>query len=181
MAQQKEKRVGLNISEQDEKIEKIYGEIETVLFKQNLTDRNNEPKLKKIGGVVKAKCSRGLSKNKYNLTHAGDRWLPIREFAISLGSDTKLQAACRVCDHNYLVLRRSIASTRTKFEGKTPAQIRAMFRKDYSGAKGMKTCSRGDGCLHPNGPSLPAEEFNINRDVETGLQNQCKVCSKSRV
>ncbi len=177
MAQQKEKRVGLNISEQHEK---IYGEIETVLFKQNLTDRNNEPKLKKINGMVKAKCSRGLSKNKYNHTHAGDRWLPIREFAISLGSDTKLQAACRVCDHNYRVLGRSKAN-RTKFEGKTPAQIRAMYRKDYPDAKGMKTCSReySGGCVHPNGPSLPAEEFNISKGMETGLHNHCKMCSKS--
>jgi hypothetical protein len=77
--------------------------------------------------------------------------------------------------------RRSIASNRTKFEGKTPAQIRAMYRKDYPDAKGMKTCSRVDGCLHPNGPSLPAEEFNISRGNESGLQNQCKACSKSRV
>jgi len=176
MSQQEGKRVGLNISEQHQA---IYHEIETVLFKQNIVGRGNEPKLKKIGGVVKAKCSRGLAKNKYNHTHDGDRWLPIRDFAIALGNDTKLQAACRVCDHNYRVLGRSMAN-RSKFEGKTSDQIRAMYRKEYPEAKGMKTCSReySGGCLHPNGPHLPAEQFNISKGMETGLHNHCKVCSK---
>jgi hypothetical protein len=177
MSQQQGKRVGLNISAQHQV---IYREIETTIFQQNPKDRNNEPKLKKVGGVVKAKCSRGLSKNKYNHTHKGDRWLPIRDFAIALGSDTKLQAACRVCDHNYRVLGRSNAN-RSKFEGKSAAEIRAMYRKNYPGAGGKKTCSRAysGGCLHPSGPDLAAEEFNISRGMETGLHNHCKVCAKA--
>ena len=153
--QQQGKRVGLNIS-QDHKA--IYKEIETTIYRKKLTSRDGELKLKRIRskwyhlwGRVHAKCSRGLSKNKYGHTHEGDRWLPIRQFAIMSGADTKLQSACRDCDHKYRVEGRA-AENSAKFEGKSETEIRAMYTSDYPDANGLKKCSRAysGGCLGGN-------------------------------
>lgn len=45
----------------------------------------------------------------------------------------------------------------------------------------MKRCSRGDKCVHPNGPNLPVSEFAKNKCKLDGLQATCRCCiSKSR-
>ena len=86
--------------------ERIYNEIETTIFKSAPKYRDGSLRLKKINGEVYARCGRGLRKNKYNHTHKGDRWLPIREFAIFEAGVTKLQNACRDCDRNYRRMKR---------------------------------------------------------------------------
>lgn len=42
-----------------------------------------------------------------------------------------------------------------------------------------KTCRRGEGCVHPNGPTLPRSEFYKLRGTRDGLQPICKECHKA--
>ena len=100
MAKQQRKNPKLGSKES---MEEAYKEIETTIFKSAPKYKDGSLKLKKINGEVYARCSRGLRPNKFNLTHKDDRWLPIREFSISKVSVTKLQNACRDCDHNYIM------------------------------------------------------------------------------
>jgi hypothetical protein len=174
--QQQGKRVGHNISADHKK---IYGEIETTIFNAVPKYRDRTPKLRRKNGVVLARCGRGLKKNKYGHTHEGDRWIPIRDFAIEFSAETKLQNACRVCDHNYRVLGRS-ATNREKFKNMTEYQIHATYRKEYPGMNGKKVCSLyySTGCIHPNRPELDSKEFGISRGMESGLHNHCKICVK---
>jgi|GEM_PF-3055135 len=173
MAQQsKGKKLGHNISADHER---IYNEIETTIFKSAPKFRDGSLKLKKKNRKVYARCGRGLRKNKYNHTHKGDRWLPIREFAIYEKDATKLQNACRDCDHNYRVNGRS-AANRKKYDPMTVSEIHKNYAKEYPAEKGNNDCSRNTGCLHPNGPRLPSTEFGISRGMETGLHNHCKIC-----
>jgi hypothetical protein len=43
----------------------------------------------------------------------------------------------------------------------------------------LKRCSRGDACVHPDGPTLPAtpEYFPRNRKNKDGLRYECKACA----
>lgn len=41
----------------------------------------------------------------------------------------------------------------------------------------MKTCSKQNDCIHPNGPDLPENEFYAHRG---GLATHCKECQKAR-
>ena len=100
--QRKNPKLGHNNSADHER---IYNEIETTIFKSAPKYRDGSLKLKKINGEVYARCGRGLRSNKLNLTHKGDRWLPIREFAIYEAGVTKLQNACRDCDRNYIRMK----------------------------------------------------------------------------
>lgn len=44
--------------------------------------------------------------------------------------------------------------------------------------EGYKRCSRGDDCIHPDGPVLPAttEYFYAHKQTKNGLQSRCKCC-----
>lgn len=43
---------------------------------------------------------------------------------------------------------------------------------------GYKRCSRGEQCVHPDGPILPINQFGKWKYGRDGLKPQCKACSK---
>ncbi len=43
--------------------------------------------------------------------------------------------------------------------------------------EGLKHCSRGDQCVHPQGPDLPRSEFNMQSRSHDGLQAYCRLCA----
>ncbi len=46
----------------------------------------------------------------------------------------------------------------------------------------LKRCSRGDACVHPEGPWLPAtlEYFHKKQDGKYGLNSYCRLCARQR-
>lgn len=51
---------------------------------------------------------------------------------------------------------------------------------DSSNVTTLKRCSRGDGCIHPNGPFLPAttQFFYRDRTNRDGLSSPCRLCAR---
>jgi hypothetical protein len=103
-----------------------------------------------------ARCSDGK--------HEGERMLPVRKFYLNKGGKG-LQGACITCQNNRRANR--IKRSREKFQGKTKQEIFDMYLKTYGQTK---TCSK---CMTSKSPS----EFPISVSMETGLHNQCIVCS----
>lgn len=157
--QRKTKNLGLNRSKDREK---IFQHIETVL------------------GIKEKYCSRGTSKrlNGANFKHTGKNPLPIRNFnllnvhinsegKVIINSRDGLQANCMACERKFRQGR--IKRSRKKYGSMTPEQIYEEYKKNY---RLLKVCSR---CKQDKRP----EEFPISRDMETGLHNVCKACSKA--
>jgi hypothetical protein len=103
-----------------------------------------------------AKCS---DKN-----HIGNKTLPIRQFYLRKGGK-KLQGACITCQKKYRENR--IKKCRKKFEEKTNQEICDIYIKTYGQTK---RCSK---CKTLKDPT----EFSISVSMETGLHNQCILCS----
>ena len=52
-------------------------------------------------------------------------------------------------------------------------------QREEGGTK--KRCSRGDKCMHPDGPVLPLSEFHNNKASRDGKANVCKKCNNEYV
>ena len=96
--------------------------------------------------------------------HTGERILPVRKFYLNKGGEG-VQGACIVCQTNRRANR--TACCREKFQGKTNQEVYDMYLRDYGQTK---TCSK---CKTQRPPS----EFHISIGMESGLHNQCILCS----
>lgn len=96
--------------------------------------------------------------------HKGERILPVRNFYLNKAGKG-LQSACIICQKNRRANR--IKRSRDKFGGKNKQEICDMYLKEYGQTK---TCSK---CNASKSPS----EFPISISMETGLHNQCILCS----
>lgn len=76
-----------------------------------------------------------------------------------------VQGACRTCQNVYRAGR--IQRCRAAFEGKTKEEIYAIYEKTYGATK---TCSH---CKEAKVPT----KFQVSLSMETGLHNQCVICS----
>ena len=96
--------------------------------------------------------------------HDGDRFLPVRKFYLNKGGKG-LQGACITCQTNRRANR--INRCRDKFEGKNKQEICDIYLKEYGQTK---TCSKCKTSKHPS-------EFPVSISMETGIHNQCILCS----
>lgn len=159
--QRKTRNLGLNRSQDREQ---IYKYIENVFH------------------IKKKKCGMGSSKkgNRYGIVHEGPNPLPIRNFnlydaeirngKVVINSQDGLQGNCMVCERKYRAAR--IQKNRARFSGMSDAEIYERYKEDYPRLHGLKRCSR----CHK---LKPPEDFSISKDMETGLHNMCKECSKA--
>lgn len=103
-----------------------------------------------------ARCSDG--------EHEGERVLSVRKFYLDKGGEG-VQGACIVCQKRRRLNR--INRAREKFHGKTRAEVCELYCKTYGATK---TCSK---CM----TAKPPTEFSLSASMETGLHNQCILCS----
>ena len=132
-----------------------------------------------------ARCGFGARGNVHNIVHEGNRQVPVRRFSLQFAHierDEKtgewviagkgLQPGCKVCERRWSMARRG--GNKKAREGKSVEEIYAEYKEDY--ATDTYDCSNDQKCIHPDGPTLPAEEFAIKRTENTGLDNRCKIC-----
>jgi len=130
-------------------------------------------------GITHKKCSMGASKkgNKFKIVHEGDRKCPIREFRLNeifknenneiiCKKNIPLQGACRKCDDLWRQAR--IDACAAKNNG-TRKEIYENYKRDYG--KITKECSS---CKE----EIECTNFSISRNMECGLHNTCRDCSK---
>jgi hypothetical protein len=134
-------------------------------------------------GMKEKFCSRGSTKrkNRFGLVHKGKNPLSIRKFNLHrifpdgqggylVKSKDGLQSSCRVCEMDYRSGRSK--RSRGKYDNYTPEEIYANYRKEYGKFKGCSMCDLDKKLIRP-------EDVPISRNMETGLHNVCKKCSKS--
>jgi len=131
-------------------------------------------------GITHKNCSMGASKkgNKFKIVHEGYRKCPIREFRLNEISKnennkiickkkTPLQGNCIQCDD--LWRRARLDACGAKNKGKTPKEMYEKYEKEYG--KTTKECSS---CKK----EIKCTNFSLSRNMECGLHNTCKDCSK---
>ena len=131
-------------------------------------------------GITHKKCSMGASKkgNKFKIVHEGDRKCPIREFRLNEISKNKnnfiictkktpLQGNCIKCDDLWRRARLDACGAENK--GKTLKEMYEKYEKEYG--KTTKECSS---CKE----EMECTNFSLSRNMECGLHNTCKDCSK---
>lgn len=128
-------------------------------------------------GICNKNCCMGNRGNKYNITHEGDRLLPIREFRlhkirvhdgkIVCEKKIPLQGNCITCDNAWRKAR--LENCEKNFKNMTPLEVRQYYIDKY--VKDTKLCSscKEEVCI---------DNFNISKRMECGLHNMCIPCSK---
>lgn len=124
-------------------------------------------------------CCGGKTKNKgkYNFAHEGPNPLPIREFSLMgayidssgkviITSKDGLQSYCITCERKYR--RGRLNRWHNKYSKLSDVQIYEEYKINYGKTSHCSRCGQN---------KLP-EEFAISRNMDKGLHNVCKSCSK---